>query len=91
MQADERSLYYETLLEAESVAVAAKQGMHSGVEPPRSNVTDLTTQAARERAKRYVSALQRHTRVRAIVQVSSSFSTIAFVTVPSRRRYCQQK
>lgn len=68
-QADERSLSYEALLEAEAAAIAGKKGLHSGSEPQRSAAaTDLTTQAARERAKRYLSALQRHTRVRAVVQ-----------------------
>ena len=68
-QADERSLHYETLLEAETEAVAAKKGMHSPGGPPRgAAVTDLTTPDARERAKRYLSSLQRHTRVRAVVQ-----------------------
>ncbi|KAL3924316.1 MAG: hypothetical protein SGPRY_003952 [Prymnesium sp.] len=67
-QSDERSLHYEALLEAEAAASAGKKGLHCGTAPQRSAVTDLTLPAARERAKRYLSALQRHTRVRAVVQ-----------------------
>ncbi|KAL1500074.1 hypothetical protein AB1Y20_012749 [Prymnesium parvum] len=67
-QADERSLHYEALLEAEAAAAAAKKGIHAAAAPPRAAPTDLTIPAARERAKRYLSALQRHSRVRAVVQ-----------------------
>lgn len=67
-QTDERSAYYEALLEAEGAAQAAKKGVHSPGEAPRSAITDLTTPDSRERAKRFLSALQRHGRVRAVVQ-----------------------
>uniref|UniRef100_A0A7S2GFY6 Uncharacterized protein n=1 Tax=Haptolina brevifila TaxID=156173 RepID=A0A7S2GFY6_9EUKA len=67
-QSEERSLHYETLLEAEEAAKTAKKGMHAGGEPPRSSVTDLTTPDSRERAKRFLSALQRHGRTRGVVQ-----------------------
>lgn len=67
-QSEERSLHYEVLLEAEEAAKAAKKGMHSGGEPPSSKITDLAAPDARERAKRFLSALTRHGRIRAIVQ-----------------------
>lgn len=67
-QADERSLHYETLLETEETARAAKKGLHAAGEAPRASVADLTLPTARERAKRFLSALQRQGRTRAIVQ-----------------------
>jgi len=67
-QSEERSLHYEALLEAEEAARTAKKGMHAGGEPPRSSITDLTTPDSRERAKRFLSSLQRHGRTRAVVQ-----------------------
>lgn len=67
-QADERSVHYEALLEAEAAAQASKKGVHAGGDPPKTNVTDLTAPDARDRAKRFLSTLQRHPRIRAIVQ-----------------------
>merc|ERR1719424_1627017 len=67
-QADERSAYYEDLLQAEEAARAAKKGVHSTAEPPRSKTTDLASRDSADRAKRFLSALQRHGRVRGIVQ-----------------------
>jgi len=69
-QSDERSLHYEVLVEAETAAVAAKKGMHAPNQPNRSQNIDLSLPTARDRAKSYLSSLQRHGRVRAIVQFS---------------------
>ena len=66
--AEERSVHFETLLEVEEAARAAKKGVHAGGDAPRSSVTDLTDPKARDRAPRFLSALQRHGKVRAVVQ-----------------------
>jgi len=65
---DERSEHYETMLEAVETARAAKKGLHATGEMKPSNVTDLTTPAARDRAKRFLSALQRQGKTRGVVQ-----------------------
>lgn len=67
-QSDERSLHYEALIEAEAAATAAKKGLHSPSEPSRAQHMDLSLPASRDRAKSYLSSLQRHGRVRAVVQ-----------------------
>lgn len=67
-QSEERSVHFETLLEVEEVARSAKKGVHAAGDAPRASVTDLTTPGARDRAQRFLSALQRHGKVRAIVQ-----------------------
>ena len=43
--------------------------MHAPNQPNRSQNIDLSLPTARDRAKSYLSSLQRHGRVRAIVQV----------------------
>lgn len=65
---DERSVHYETMVEALEAAQAAKKGVHSTGEPPKTTITDLTKPEARDRAKRFLSALQRQGRTRGIVQ-----------------------
>jgi len=67
-QSDERSLHYDALLEAEAAAIAAKKGMHSDSRPPRASAIDLTDPKARERAKQFLSTLQRQGKPRATVQ-----------------------
>jgi len=67
-QAEERSVHFETLLETEEAAKTAKKGMHSGGTAPKTTITDLTLPDARERAKRFLSALQRQGTQRATVQ-----------------------
>jgi len=67
-QPEERSLHYEELLEAEAAATSAKKGVHSGAPPARSAPIDLTDPKARDRAKQFVSTLQRHGKVRVVVQ-----------------------
>ena len=68
-QSEERSAHFEAMLEAEEAARAAKKGLHGGGgETPRATATDLTLPTARERAKRFLSSLQRHGKVRAVVQ-----------------------
>jgi len=67
-QSDERSLHYDDLLETEAAAISGKKGIHSGANPARSNFIDLTDPKARERAKQFLSTLQRHGKARAIVQ-----------------------
>lgn len=67
-QSEERSAHFETLLETEEAARSAKKGMHSSAPPPKSSVTDLTTPDSRERAKRFLSSLQRQGLQRATVQ-----------------------
>jgi staphylococcal nuclease domain-containing protein 1 len=71
-QSDERSLHYEVLVEAETAASAAKKGLHAPNQPNRSQNIDLSLPTARDRAKSYLSSLQRHGRVRAIVQVRAA-------------------
>lgn len=101
-QADERSLRYETLLEVEELAIANKKNLHSQSAPPRSAVIDLTLPTARERAKRYLNTLQRHTRVRAVVQfvangarfklmVPKENCLISFATVGIRCPQCSRR
>jgi len=69
-QTDERAAAYEEMLQAEEAAKTAKKAIHGGgaegAKP--TTVTDLTTPNARDRAKRFISSLQRQGRVRAIVQ-----------------------
>jgi len=67
-RADERSTFYEELLEGEKVAAAAKKGIHSSGPPPVAKCTDLTLPTARERAKSYLNQLQRGGKLRAVVQ-----------------------
>ena len=69
-QADERSEHFELLIEAEEAARVAKKGVHTGMAPEgkAGGPTDLTTPDARDRAKRFLSALQRQGKVRAVVQ-----------------------
>ena len=63
-------MHYEVLVEAEASAIAAKKGMHSNTQPSRAQNIDLSLPTARDRAKSYLSSLQRQGRVRAIVQVT---------------------
>lgn len=62
-------MHFDALLEVEAAAIAAKKGLHSPT-PPSSRAAniDLTLPTARDRAKSYLSSLQRHGRVRAVVQ-----------------------
>lgn len=75
-QSDERSLHYEVLVEAETAASAAKKGLHAPNQPNRSQNIDLSLPNARDRAKSYLSSLQRHGRVRAIVQVRAAVACL---------------
>ena len=65
---EERSEAFEALIEAEAAAIAAKKGLHSPTPPARAQNIDLTLPTARDRAKSYLSSLQRHGRIRAVVQ-----------------------
>jgi len=65
---EERSEAFEALIEAEAAAIAAKKGLHSPSPPARAQNIDLTLPTARDRAKSYLSSLQRHGRIRAVVQ-----------------------
>ena len=49
-------------------ATAAKKGIHSSGPPPVSKATDLTLPTAKERARSYLSQLQRGGKLRAVVQ-----------------------
>ena len=83
-QSDERSLHYEVLVEAETAASAAKKGLHAPNQPNRSQNIDISLPTARDRAKSYLSSLQRHGRVRAVVQVRAC-------DLPAHDRlYCSQ-
>ena len=54
-------MHFDALLEVEAAAIAAKKGLHSPT-PPSSRAAniDLTLPTARDRAKSYLSSLQRH-------------------------------
>jgi len=67
-QTEEKSEHYEEMLETEAAARQAKKGLHTNAAPAKASVTDLTTPDARERAKRFLSSLQRQGTQRAIVQ-----------------------
>jgi len=67
-QSDERSKFYEEMLEAQTAATSAKKGIHSGTVPSRTSNTDLTLPTAKDRAKSYLPSLQRHGKMRAVVQ-----------------------
>ena len=96
-QSDERSLHYEVLAEAETAATAAKKGLHAPSQPTRSQTIDLSLPTARDRAKSYISSLQRHGRVRAIVQVRAvcacprtsdlKHRTVALAVLDERRAF----
>lgn len=87
-QSDERSLHYEVLVEAETAAVAAKKGMHAPNQPNRPQNIDLSLPTARDRAKSYLSSLQRHGRVRAIVQVRVLLAACQRTTAHSSQFGC---
>eukprot|EP00316_Scyphosphaera_apsteinii_P007722 CAMPEP_0119344144 /NCGR_PEP_ID=MMETSP1333-20130426/106819_1 /TAXON_ID=418940 /ORGANISM="Scyphosphaera apsteinii, Strain RCC1455" /LENGTH=892 /DNA_ID=CAMNT_0007356571 /DNA_START=39 /DNA_END=2717 /DNA_ORIENTATION=- len=97
------SPYYESLVEAEAAATAAKKAMHSNTPPPRANaVIDLTLPTARQRAASHLGTLQRQGKVRAVVQfvvngarfkltVPKDNLLISFVCVGLRCRACARR
>ena len=66
--ADERSAHFEAMLEAEEAARSGKKGMHSTSDYSNTAATDLTKPEARDRAKRFLTALQRQGKTRGVVQ-----------------------
>jgi hypothetical protein len=69
-QAEERSQFYDALLDAEADAIANERGIHSPDKPTRgAALTDLSTAAAKERAKSFLSNFTRGGGMRGVVQV----------------------
>ncbi|XP_019167393.1 PREDICTED: ribonuclease TUDOR 1-like [Ipomoea nil] len=64
---EERSNCYDSLLSAESRAIAGKKGMHSPKDSPAVHVTDLTT-ASVKKARDFLPFLQRNRRMSAVVE-----------------------
>ncbi|GAB4848598.1 Translin-1 [Ancistrocladus abbreviatus] len=64
---EERSNYYDGLMEAESRAVKQKRGIHSAKDSPVMHITDLTTASAKK-AKDFFPFLQRSRRHPAVVE-----------------------
>ncbi|XP_026377143.1 ribonuclease TUDOR 1-like [Papaver somniferum] len=63
---EERSNYYDSLLAAESRAIAGKKGIHSARDPPVMHITDLMTTSAKK-AKDFLPFLQRSRKLPAVV------------------------
>ncbi|CAH9104639.1 unnamed protein product [Cuscuta europaea] len=64
---EERSYCYDSLLSAESRAIAGKKGIHSTKQPPAVHITDLTT-ASVKKARDFLPFLQRNRRMPAVVE-----------------------
>jgi staphylococcal nuclease domain-containing protein 1 len=65
---DDMSGVYEELVEAESKALKAKKGVHSGKRPaPPGRVNDLGNQSSQAKSKQFLPFLQRSERVHAVV------------------------
>ncbi|GAB2278323.1 Translin-1 [Dionaea muscipula] len=64
---EERSNYYDALLDAERQAINSKKGMHSEKAPPADHNTDLTTASAKK-AKDFLPFLQKVRRHAAVVE-----------------------
>jgi staphylococcal nuclease domain-containing protein 1 len=64
----DRSLYYDDLIQAEAAASRDKKGVHSGTAPPARHINDVSTAAASAQAKQMFPFLQRAGRVQGVVQ-----------------------
>mmetsp|Transcript_2017 Transcript_2017/g.6126 ORF Transcript_2017/g.6126 Transcript_2017/m.6126 type:complete len:896 (-) Transcript_2017:3840-6527(-) len=64
----DRSLYYDDLIQAEAAATRDKKGIHSDKPPAPRHVNDISTQAALAQAKQMFTFLQRAGRLQGTVQ-----------------------
>ena len=64
----DRSLYYDDLIQAEAAAARDKKGLHGETVPPRRHVNDVSQSSALAQAKSMFSFLQRAGRLQGIVQ-----------------------
>ena len=64
----DRSLYYDDLIQAEAAAARDKKGLHGETIPPRRHINDVSQSSALAQAKQMFSFLQRAGRLQGIVQ-----------------------
>eukprot|EP00281_Chroomonas_sp_CCMP1168_P008191 CAMPEP_0206267944 /NCGR_PEP_ID=MMETSP0047_2-20121206/31432_1 /ASSEMBLY_ACC=CAM_ASM_000192 /TAXON_ID=195065 /ORGANISM="Chroomonas mesostigmatica_cf, Strain CCMP1168" /LENGTH=890 /DNA_ID=CAMNT_0053696207 /DNA_START=148 /DNA_END=2823 /DNA_ORIENTATION=+ len=64
----DRSLYYDDLLQAEAAAARDKKGLHGDVTPPTRHINDISQSSAQAQAKQMFTMLQRAGRHQGIVQ-----------------------
>mmetsp|Transcript_10807 Transcript_10807/g.26760 ORF Transcript_10807/g.26760 Transcript_10807/m.26760 type:complete len:884 (-) Transcript_10807:255-2906(-) len=64
----DRSLYYDDLLQAEAAAARDKKGLHSDVTPPPRHINDISQSSAQTQAKQMFTMLQRAGRHQGVVQ-----------------------
>jgi staphylococcal nuclease domain-containing protein 1 len=64
----DRSLYYDDLIQAEAAAARDKKGLHGETTPPRRHINDVSQSSALAQSKQMFSFLQRAGRLQGIVQ-----------------------
>ena len=64
----DRSLYYDDLIQAEAAAARDKKGVHGETAPPRRHINDVSQSSALAQAKQMFSFVQRAGRLQGIVQ-----------------------
>lgn len=64
----DRSLYYDDLLQAEAAAARDKKGLHGDTPPPTRHINDVSQSSAQAQAKSLFTMLQRAGRHQGVVQ-----------------------